>query len=267
MKVLTVFHKENPLFCAQSFLVTEIRKKKTKCFRSSILMISVQLSRHLCPRLLVPALVSASEDTIMNRILLCGNSSCGRSFRRGTMLTLLTYLSLLALIRVGESFRRPCHSDVYQGINQRALKRSFSLRFDRKDSRDRDYFDPEGDGDDDFNDGSEDEIESRFNERFPDSRRRPPGPGRRSKTVVKGELNRWEVINRAVIAGAFVAGIGSGIGIDSAINTNPKDLASRDAVDRNAPNPKICQKYGASAMVLDQRVFVTFNPFNVSYNT
>lgn len=51
--------------------------------------------------------------------------------------------------------------------------------------------------------------------------------------------------------------------MDSAINTNPKDLASRDAIDRNAPNPKLCATFGASAMVVDQRVFVTFNPFNV----
>ena len=70
-------------------------------------------------------------------------------------------------------------------------------------------------------------------------------------------------MNRAVVAGVFVAGIGSGIAIDSAINTNPKDLASRDAIDRNAPNPKLCAQYGSSAMVLDQRVFITFNPFNV----
>lgn len=55
----------------------------------------------------------------------------------------------------------------------------------------------------------------------------------------------------------------SGITIDSAINTNPKDLASRDSIDKNAPNPKLCAKYGSSAMVFDQRVFVTFNPFNV----
>ena len=54
-----------------------------------------------------------------------------------------------------------------------------------------------------------------------------------------------------------------GITLDSAINTNPKDLASRDAIDKNAPNPKLCATYGSSAMVLDQRVFVTFNPFNV----
>jgi hypothetical protein len=54
-----------------------------------------------------------------------------------------------------------------------------------------------------------------------------------------------------------------GIAVDSAINTNPKDLASRDAIDRNAPNKDLCAKMGYSAMVLDQRVFVTFNPFNV----
>lgn len=76
-------------------------------------------------------------------------------------------------------------------------------------------------------------------------------------------MNPRELINRAVFAGIFVAGIGTGITVDSAINTNPKDLASRDAIDRNAPNPKLCATYGSSAMVMDQRVFVTFNPFNV----
>lgn len=58
-------------------------------------------------------------------------------------------------------------------------------------------------------------------------------------------------------------GIGTGVTVDSAINTDPRDLASRDAIDRNAPNPNICQTYGSSAMVVDQRVFVTFNPFSL----
>lgn len=79
----------------------------------------------------------------------------------------------------------------------------------------------------------------------------------------RNNLNPRELINRAVFAGVFVAGIGTGITVDSAINTNPKDLASRDAIDKNAPNPKLCATYGSSAMVMDQRVFVTFNPFNV----
>jgi hypothetical protein len=81
--------------------------------------------------------------------------------------------------------------------------------------------------------------------------------------VVLDAKGKWSALNRAVLAGVFVAGIGTGINLDSAINTNPKDLASRDAIDRNAPNPKLCATFGSSAMVIDQRVFVTFNPFNV----
>lgn len=84
-----------------------------------------------------------------------------------------------------------------------------------------------------------------------------------SRSVLFSGKSKWQVINRAIVAGMFVAGIGTGITIDSAINTNPKDLASRDAIDRNAPNPRLCAAYGSSAMVLDQRVFITFNPFNV----
>jgi hypothetical protein len=57
--------------------------------------------------------------------------------------------------------------------------------------------------------------------------------------------------------------MGTGVTVDSQINTNPRDLASRDAVDKNAPNPTLCSTYGASAMAFDQRVFVSFNPFNV----
>mmetsp|Transcript_16923 Transcript_16923/g.23206 ORF Transcript_16923/g.23206 Transcript_16923/m.23206 type:complete len:299 (-) Transcript_16923:230-1126(-) len=70
-------------------------------------------------------------------------------------------------------------------------------------------------------------------------------------------------VSKALLAGVFVLGIGTGVTIDSQINTNPKDLASRDAVDRNAPNPELCTTYGAPAMAFDQRVFVSFNPFNV----
>lgn len=72
-----------------------------------------------------------------------------------------------------------------------------------------------------------------------------------------------ESVSKALLAGVFFLGIGTGVTVDSAINTNPKDLASRDAVDRNAPNPNICATYGASAMAFDQRVFVSFDPFNV----
>jgi len=76
-------------------------------------------------------------------------------------------------------------------------------------------------------------------------------------------LSLPESLTKALLAGVFVLGIGTGVTVDSAINTNEKDLASRDAIDKNAPNPRLCSSYGASAMAFDQRVFVSFNPFNV----
>ncbi|GMI35595.1 hypothetical protein TrCOL_g7590 [Triparma columacea] len=79
----------------------------------------------------------------------------------------------------------------------------------------------------------------------------------------KGRLRLPEAVTKALLAGVFVLGIGTGVTLDSAINTNEKDLASRDAIDKNAPNPTLCSSYGASAMAFDQRVFVSFNPFNV----
>ncbi|KAL3800098.1 hypothetical protein ACHAWO_012314 [Cyclotella atomus] len=86
-----------------------------------------------------------------------------------------------------------------------------------------------------------------------------PSPFGRSDTGLRLPAS----VSSALLAGVFVLGIGTGVTVDSQINTNPKDLASRDAVDKNAPNPTLCTTYGASAMAFDQRVFVSFNPFNV----
>jgi len=81
-----------------------------------------------------------------------------------------------------------------------------------------------------------------------------------------GRRKGWrlpESVSKALLAGVFVLGIGLGVTVDSAINTNPRDLASRDAIDQAAPNSQLCANYGASAMAFDQRVFVSFNPFNI----
>jgi Protein of unknown function (DUF3172) len=81
-----------------------------------------------------------------------------------------------------------------------------------------------------------------------------------------GRRDGWrlpESVSKALLAGVFVLGVGLGVTVDSAINTNPKDLASRDAIDQAAPNAGLCATMGASAMAFDQRVFVSFNPFNV----
>lgn len=67
----------------------------------------------------------------------------------------------------------------------------------------------------------------------------------------------------AILGGAFILGIGVGIGFTSVANTDPTNVASREVIDRAAPNADVCIQYGASAIAMDTRVFVTLNPFNV----
>lgn len=67
----------------------------------------------------------------------------------------------------------------------------------------------------------------------------------------------------ALMGGIFVLGIGIGIAFSSTTTLSPENVASRDFIDRSAPDPELCVKYGASAMVMDTRLFVTLNPFSV----
>ncbi|MEA5616861.1 DUF3172 domain-containing protein [Cronbergia sp. UHCC 0137] len=67
----------------------------------------------------------------------------------------------------------------------------------------------------------------------------------------------------AILGGVLVLGIGIGIAFSSTSTLSPSNVASREFIDTKAPNPEICVQYGASAMVMDARLFVTLNPFNV----
>lgn len=67
----------------------------------------------------------------------------------------------------------------------------------------------------------------------------------------------------AVLAGVFVLGIGIGVVFSSTTNLNPENVASIQYIDQSAPDPQICINYGASATVMDTRVFVTYEPFSV----
>ncbi len=67
----------------------------------------------------------------------------------------------------------------------------------------------------------------------------------------------------AILGGVLVLGIGIGIAFSSTTTLTPSNVASREFIDLKAPNPEICVQYGASAMVMDARLFVTLNPFNV----
>jgi hypothetical protein len=60
-----------------------------------------------------------------------------------------------------------------------------------------------------------------------------------------------------------VTGLGAGVYFDAEINLSPNQVASTEIIDRRTPNSEVCMAYGYSAMVFDQRVFVTYNPFNL----
>ncbi|AFZ14746.1 hypothetical protein Cri9333_3938 [Crinalium epipsammum PCC 9333] len=78
-----------------------------------------------------------------------------------------------------------------------------------------------------------------------------------------GKSSPFNYTSLAILGGVFILGIGVGIAFSSTATLDNKNVASRDYFDQMAPNPEICVQYGASAMVMDTRLFVTLNPFNV----
>ena len=79
----------------------------------------------------------------------------------------------------------------------------------------------------------------------------------------EGNSSLFTYTNLAIIGGIFLSGIAVGIGIDSTTTFTPENVASRDFIDRSVANPELCVQYGASAMVMDTRLYVTLNPFSV----
>ncbi len=75
--------------------------------------------------------------------------------------------------------------------------------------------------------------------------------------------NPFSVAKAAILASVFVLGIVVGIALNFGDNSNPASIDSRLEIDRQAPNPELCQQFGASAIVADMRFFLTLNPFNV----
>lgn len=86
---------------------------------------------------------------------------------------------------------------------------------------------------------------------------------RSSRSATSNSSGLFNSTSIAIICGVFILGIGVGIVFSSNASTDPANVASREVIDRSAPNPDICAQYGASAIVTDTRVFVTLNPFTV----
>ena len=95
-------------------------------------------------------------------------------------------------------------------------------------------------------------------DRYDYDRYTPP----RSKPVETNN-NPFSVAKTAILASVFVLGIVVGIALNFGDSSNPASIDSRLEIDRQAPNPELCQQFGASAIVSDMRFFLTLNPLSV----
>lgn len=94
-------------------------------------------------------------------------------------------------------------------------------------------------------------------------RRKPTGRTNTNSRSSSFQAPIFNFTTIAILGGVLILGIGIGIAFSSTTTLSPSNVASRDFIDTRAPNPEICVQYGASAMVMDARLFVTLNPFNV----
>eukprot|EP00238_Polyblepharides_amylifera_P008272 CAMPEP_0196588122 /NCGR_PEP_ID=MMETSP1081-20130531/59640_1 /TAXON_ID=36882 /ORGANISM="Pyramimonas amylifera, Strain CCMP720" /LENGTH=272 /DNA_ID=CAMNT_0041910533 /DNA_START=181 /DNA_END=999 /DNA_ORIENTATION=- len=102
---------------------------------------------------------------------------------------------------------------------------------------------------------------------FPPSRDapppRPPGGGGYNNNNGGGGRGPGGGATPALVAAAFLVGTVAGVGLDTNLSFDADNVASRDIIDRQTPNSELCFAAGASAMVFDERIFVSLNPFNV----
>lgn len=87
---------------------------------------------------------------------------------------------------------------------------------------------------------------------------------KRKTKPVTSEPSMFNYTSLAILGGVFILGIGVGTAFSTVANSGSgTNVASRDFIDRSAPNAQLCAQFGASAIVTDTRIFVTLNPFNV----
>lgn len=93
--------------------------------------------------------------------------------------------------------------------------------------------------------------------------RRKPTPVANKPASSTTKPSLFNYTSLAIIGGVFILGIGIGIAFSSTASFDSSNVASREFIDRSAPNAELCVQYGASAIVTDTRIFVTMNPFSV----
>ena len=91
-----------------------------------------------------------------------------------------------------------------------------------------------------------------------------PPKNYRSNPIPPEKKNPLDVAKIAILGSVFVIGIVIGLSLN--LSSGSDDIRSVDSslqIDRKAPNPEVCQQFGASAIVTDMRLFLTLNPFSV----
>ena len=96
-----------------------------------------------------------------------------------------------------------------------------------------------------------------------DSYNRYDPPRYRSSNPIPPKDSPINVAKTAILASVFVVGVVVGLALNLTTSSNPTTIDSSLQIDRKAPNPEICQQFGASAIVTDMRVFLTLTPFSV----
>lgn len=70
-------------------------------------------------------------------------------------------------------------------------------------------------------------------------------------------------VNLFIVGAIFVMGIGLGVLFSSSTSAPVGNISTRYDLDKMAPSPEICAQFGASAISMDVRAFVTLNPIAV----
>jgi hypothetical protein len=67
----------------------------------------------------------------------------------------------------------------------------------------------------------------------------------------------------AVLITTLMIGLALGMVLTSNVSSDAENVSSRQFFDAMAPDSETCVQYGASAVTMDSRFYVTFNPFSV----
>lgn len=104
---------------------------------------------------------------------------------------------------------------------------------------------------------------NRDNRRDDVNRYDPPNYRSNPNSPIPPKKNPFDVAKIAILGSVFVIGVVVGLALNLTSSSNLTTIDSSLQIDQKAPNPEICQQFGASAIVTDMRVFLTLTPFSV----